>query len=140
VDVLDKDGTIITRIRRDEKDIIFTNEDKKKILAFWNTHPDYKASYKIFAKSTIFPKKYPSILTCRVTDNKIYIITYLRENQKSECFIYDVKGNFLKRTFIPLKLDSPLIISYPFDIYDGTLFQLIDNVETETWILHSTSI
>lgn len=140
VDVLDKDGTLIAKIRRDEKEVPFTNNDRKKIVDFIKTHPDYKNFYKIWEKMTIFPKKYPAILTCRVTGNKIYIITYLQKKQKSECFIYDLKGNFVKRTFIPLKSDSPLMISYPFDIYEGTLFQLIDNLETETWSLHSTSL
>lgn len=139
VDVLDKDGTLISKIRREEKDIPFTKEDRKKILDFWKMHPDYRTAYKVWGKITIFPKKYPAILTCRVADNKIYIITYLQKKQKSECFIYDLKGNFVRRTFIPLKSDSPLMISYPFDIYEGTLFQLIENVETETWSLHSSS-
>jgi hypothetical protein len=140
VDVLDKDGNLITKIRRDEKEIPFTDEDRRKILDFWKTHPDYRTAYKILEKITIFPKKYPAILTCRVTGNKIYIITYLQKKQKSECFIYDLKGNFVKRTFIPLKSDSPFMRSYPFDIYEGNLFQLIDNLETETWTLHSESI
>lgn len=140
VDVLDKDGTLITKIRRDENEIPFTNKDRKKIVDFLQNHPVYKRSYKVWEKMTIFPKKYPAILTCRVTGNKIYIITYLQKNQKSECFIYDLNGNFEKRTFIPLISDSPLMISYPFDIYEGTLFQLFDNLETETWSLHSTSL
>ena len=138
VDVLDKDGTFISKIRRNEKDIPFTDEDRKKILDFWKIHPDYRAAYKVWEKITIFPKKYPAIRTCRTANNKIYIITYLQMKQKSECFIYDFKGNFVRKTFIPLESDSPAMISYPFDIYKGILFQLIENSETETWSLHST--
>ena len=48
-------------------------------------------------------------------------------------------GTFVKKTTVPLKMVR-FIIPYPFDIKDKTLFQLVDNEDTEEWELHQIPI
>lgn len=137
VDILNASGESICNIRGNEKAIPFTGNDKKNLIEFWKTHPDYRENYKFWIERTIFPEKYPAISVCKIADDRIYIFTYLQNENKNECFIYDLKGNLIKRIFLPLQFESPKN-SYPFDIHGNTLFQLVENPDGEVWQLVTT--
>ena len=140
LDILAKDRKLLHRITRDIKKIPFTAKDRAKVIDFWKRNPDFKTNYKLWEKRTIWPKTFPAIFACRVSDNKIYIITYLRKDNESECFIYDFAGKFIRKVFIPLKINSPFMKDYPFNVYKDTLWQLVDNPDTDEWDLHTNVI
>lgn len=135
IDILDKQANKLHSIRRSDKPVPFTEKDKQAVLTYWRQHPYYRANAEYFKKKTEFPETYPAICTCRTAGNKIYVITYLRKQDKNECLVYNMQGKFLQRLFIPLIKESP--IAFPIiSIFDGQLFQIVDNFEKETWDLH----
>lgn len=135
IDILDKQANKLHSIRRSDKPVPFTEKDRQAVFTYWRQHPAFRTAVEYHKKKTEFPETYPAICTCRTAGNKIYVITYLRKQDKNECLIYDMQGKFLKRLFIPLIKEAP--VAFPlFSIYDGQLFQIVDNLEKETWDLH----
>lgn len=138
IDILDAKGKLLHSIRRHVKKNPFTKKDKQAVFDYWGRHPSYRSDVEDLKRRTIFPKYYPAISTCRAANGKIYVITHLGQKGKSECLVYDMKGKFQKRIFIPLLREAPhsLYVAPIFSIYGGQLFQLIDNPQKETWELH----
>jgi hypothetical protein len=141
IDILDAEGNLLYSIRRDDKKIPFTKKDKQILFDYWRQHPDYRKNFESIKRRFEFPEYYPAISTCRVANNKIYVITHLCRQNKIECLVYDMKGKFQKRIFIPLLREEPTgMYDILFSIYDEQLFQVIDNPEKETWELHINPI
>ena len=93
-----------------------------------------KSYVQSLKKKAIKPEYFPAIRTCRAANGKIYVITYLKKNKDSECFIFNLEGKQLKRTFIPLRDTSPLNTPM-FGIYNHHLYQLVENFDKEQWQL-----
>jgi hypothetical protein len=74
-----------------------------------------------------------------ITDDKIYVLTYYKEDNKSEFIVLDLKGNFITRIMFPLA-HSIFLEPYPYTIYEGKLYQIVENQETETWEMYTTDI
>ncbi len=138
IDVLDKAGEKRYSITYDYKRIKVTADDKKRVLYYLETDPETKPYFEMI-KPIIFPDYFPAIRNYYIADKKIYVITYKQENDKTECFIFDMKGTFLKQVFLPYVYINP-IDEYPAAIKNGTLYQLIENEETEEWELHINGI
>ncbi|HLP44706.1 MAG TPA: hypothetical protein VK469_02100, partial [Candidatus Kapabacteria bacterium] len=62
-----------------------------------------------------------------------------KEAEKSEFYIFDIKGTFLKKIMLPLK-EKDERLWYPYTIGNGKLYQLVEDEDTETWELHVTDI
>jgi hypothetical protein len=78
-----------------------------------------------------------------VSEDKIYATTYKKENDKTEMIILDLKGNILKRLFLPLSSIQPKrgVLRYDlFTVDRGKLYELIKNEETERWELFITDL
>ena len=140
VDILGPEGQVQARIRRDDKEIPFRKADKEEMFAFYEHHPLYKESFQRIKKRIIIPNKFPAILNCKVADNKIYIITFRVKDRKNECFVYNLDGSLLKRTFIKLLGESPDKKDTPFSILNDQLFQLVENPDDEQWYLYVSDI
>ena len=135
VDIFDTDGNKLNSITRNIKPIPFSEKDKQDVVSYWASLPYYKGFYESVKKRLNFPKYYPEIYQCRVSSTKIYIITYLTKDNKRECFVYDLDGKYLKRIFLPLKIESPVDHGI-FTIYNNKLYQVIENLNDETWELN----
>jgi hypothetical protein len=134
IGISDQNGNSIHTIKLEPRRIPFTDEDMKNIFTEMEADPKQKGFVQSLKKRSIKPDYFPAIRECRVANGKIYVITYLKEKEQSECYIFNMKGEQLKRKFIPLKVSSPLIKPL-FTINDGRLYQLIENVEKEQWQL-----
>lgn len=135
VDIFDIDGNKLNSITMNIKPIPFSEKDKQEVVSYWASQPYYKGFYEGVKKRLKFPKYYPEIYQCRVSNTKIYIITYLTKNNKRECFIYGLDGKYLKRIFLPLKIESPVDHGI-FTIYNDKLYQIIENLNDEIWELN----
>ncbi len=135
--ILDNTGKKLYSIaREDYKRRKFTSEDEKKFREVLKSR--FKAQYDRFKSRISFPDYFPEIFKFFIADNKIYISTWKRENEKIEFFIYGLKGKLLKHVFIPFVFQDALE-SYPEAIKNGKLYQLIEN-DDEEWELHITDI
>ena len=128
-------GNKLNSINRNTNPLPFGEKDKIEIISYWNSHPNYKGFYERMKKRLIFPKNFPEIYQCRISGNKIYIITYFEKDKKRECFIYNLEGQYLKRIFLPLILES--FIDYGvFTIHDEKFYQVIENLDKDIWELN----
>ena len=139
IKVLGPDLKELYTIKRSEKKRSVTDEDKKEIIDFLKTYPQTKDVIEIL-KPFHFPDYFPAIAGLVVTGNKIYVLTFKEdEAENDECLIMDLKGKLLKRAFLPLKMSTP-ILPYPYNIQEGTVYQVVEDEEEEEWAIHVTKI
>lgn len=140
VDILDADGNVHARIRRNDGRIPFGEADKEEMFAFYESHPLYRESFQRMKKRIIIPDSFPAILNGKVADNKVYIFTFRVKDKKNQCFVYDLDGSLIRRAFVELKGKSPDKKDTPFAISNNQLFQLVENPHEENWYLHVSDI
>ena len=134
IEILDAVGNNLHTIEMNPPKIPFTDEDFKNIFVKMEENFKDKGFIQSMKSKAIKPDYYPDIRTCRVADGKIYIVTYLKKEILSECFIFSMRGKQLSRIFIPLRDTSP-INTPPFIIYNSHLYQLVENIDEEQWQL-----
>jgi hypothetical protein len=130
--VFDENGNNISIIRRDYQLIEINDTDKK------NWHDELRRRYSFYPRikhRIKFATHFPAVryVVYDDTQKKIYAITGKKENKKTECFIFDHKGKFLKRTLLELK-------SGKYTFHQGKLYQLVENDENEKYELRISEI
>jgi hypothetical protein len=86
---------------------------------------------------------HPLLHHFQISDNKIYAITNKKIDNKNEIIILDLKGNILKRVFLPMLSKIPGRRPLRFDLFDadqGKLYELIKNDEIGKWVLYITEL
>jgi hypothetical protein len=134
IEILDENGNNLHTIKANLPRIPFTDEDMEKLFKGMEVNTKNKGYVQSMRKSAIKPDYYPAIRACRIADGKIYVVTYLKEKERSECLIFNMEGKQLKKVFIPLKDTSPIMTPL-FTISNGHLYQLIDNEAKELYQL-----
>jgi len=136
IKVFDHLGNKLFSFNYDYERIPVTSEDKKEIIKFFRNHPEYGTVYETRLKPVMkFPDVYSAARVLTVTDDKIYVLTYKRKEGKTEFIIFDIEGNFLKKSMVPFKNEN-IRQHYPFTINNGLLYQLVENIDDEQWELH----
>jgi hypothetical protein len=135
IEVFDKNGRLLYVIKKDYPPIKIQEEDKKELIEEFKKKPFLKNRWSFFKKmagnlDTMFPEYYPAIRDVFVTEDRIYVNTYIRKKDKEEYIVLDLKGDFLKKVFLP-RADSRLIA---FD--KGRFYFLKENEESVDWELH----
>lgn len=121
------------------KPLKVTKKTKKRVHDFFKSLPQFKQLYTIIKDRLKFPRYFPKIRSFFVADYKIYVLSWRRKEKKNECFIYDLEGNLINKTYFPLLQDN-IFLPYPFAIGNGKYYQLIENEDGETWELHISHI
>ena len=136
--VFDRNGNKLNEINRAYEKRKVTNADKKNELDYvqktttdWNKQ---KAMYEME-----FPEFFPAYFNFGVDNGKIYVFIDPKDN-KIECQVLDLKGNLLKRNFLPNSFGKQYFDARFFCIKEGQFFYLIDNENTEKWELHSLKL
>jgi hypothetical protein len=135
--VFDLQGNPLYQIEHEFSKKKITDDEKKRVIKYVQNHPRFKELYPIL-KPLRFPQYYPAIRSFKMGDNRIYVVTWIQRDQKTECVILETKGKVTKRVYIPLKYVDDLEI-YPFTFKGSRLYQLVEN-EDEEWELHITDI
>lgn len=120
----------------------FTSADKQKFMDYIDKEPALKKFTALDVKQNIsFPGEYPGMRFFNVDDKekKIYVIRWKEKDGKSDIWVFDLKGNFVKRAWVRFFEKDP-IIPYAYSIYSGKLYQLVEDAETEKWDLYITKI
>lgn len=143
VSVFDKKGKFLYSIdiNKGYKKPGFTGEDKKLFMDFIDKEPGFKRLSQFISKKAIkFPGYYPGIRFYNVDDKKVYVIRWKEKNGKSDIWVFDLKGNFIKRAWVKFFEKNP-IIPNAYSIHKGKLYQLVENEDTEgKWDLYVTDI
>lgn len=114
---------------------------KNSLDKFFSEDHRYKRPYTADKNRGLIelPSKLPEYRDYRIADNKIYIISNYRKNDKYEVFVYSIEGKLIKRTFIPL-IEKDLLNVFPFAISDGKLFQVVTDDDEEECKLKISNI
>ena len=139
VNIFDLKKDKITSIYRDYKPLKMTEKYKKDVFTMFKAMPDTKQIFEWLKKVVKFRDEFPPIQGLMTANDRVYILTYLEKDGKSEFFIYDMNGKFVKRIFLPLYYlygarPAPLTFN------NGKFYQLVENQDNEEWELHSIDV
>ena len=132
IHVFDYSGEKLYTIEHDYEKIKIPESFKQEVMAFFEKR--YPRIYRMAKQKGKFPEYFP-IRYFHVDDNKIYVLTFKSQEGKSEFYILDVKGKFLRKIMIPFE-DVEFLQAYPYTISNEKCYQIIENPETEEWELH----
>jgi hypothetical protein len=136
IHVFDQSGKKLYTIVPDCEKIKIPESFKQEVLAFFEKR--YPTIYRIAKQKGKFPEYFP-IRNFHVDDNKLYVLNFKNQEGKSEFYILDVKGKFLKKIMIPFE-EAEFLQAYPYTISNEKCYQLIENLDTEEWELHINEV
>lgn len=131
IHVFDENGNKIYDIHLDYEKLKITKKHEEVIVKDLCVLFDSSIMRRLIKEKGKFPTYFPARFFS-IANGKIYIPTYRKENGKNEFVILDIKGKFIKKTFLPFK-DQTLLMPYLYTIYNNTLYQLYDNEDSEAW-------
>jgi hypothetical protein len=138
IDVYDTAGKKVSSISQKYNRVPMSQSDSADITDYLKNSSRTKTFFPLF-KPLRFPSHFPAIMNLYTANEKIYVMTWRRKNRKTEFFVFDKKGQLIKKTFIFLAFQNPVEPS-PFAIRNNRLFQLVENEEAEEWELHISDI
>ncbi len=127
IKVFDKQGKQIRTISKKYKNLKISTDFKKKIINHYKTDPFLKQFYNYLSPISL-PDYFPAIRDMRVSDNKIYVVTYKIKEDKSEVLIFNTNGVFIRTVYLPIK-EQNVRLFYPYDIKNNHLYQTIETDE-----------
>jgi hypothetical protein len=130
--VFDKNGAQLSPITMEYERQAVNEEHKKGVINYIKTSPDYRETRDFFIKVLLFPDLFPAIWDFHVDKGRIYVLTYKLVEGKTETFIFDTKGQLLKKVFLPIHKENHFRVTSPFAVGNGNLYQLIEN-DDEEW-------
>jgi len=135
IDVFDNKGEKLYRMKKDYKQLKVPEEYKERTMKWYKNN--FKQFWNFFKDRISFKTYYPAVQRMVVTDDRIYILTYKKQKENTECIIFDLKGKEQKRVYLPLPQVYGTEIPI-FGILDNCFYYLMENEEEETWELHVT--
>lgn len=137
--VFDNTGKKLYTVTFEHEKLKITGEYKKRVHEWHKTYPEMRRFYDMIKDRLTFPEYFPGIRMFNVADGKVYILTHKKKDDKSELVVLDIKGNPLKRVFVPFA-ERDLRTFAPYTIKNDKLYQLIETDDNEAWELHITDI
>lgn len=138
IDVFNSEGTRLRTIRQPYTREKITDHIKNEVYKKYKNHPLFGKYYDMIKDEIVFPEYLPAIKNFRVADDKIYVLTYRREQNKSEFYILDLDGNILKKVLVPFEWHPAY---YPrYTVMNGKFYQLIKNKVMNKWDLKITQL
>jgi hypothetical protein len=140
-DVFDHQGNHLYSIdKNDQVEKIKVDDAYKKRLLNYiitNNKPMYDSYVR---KNFLFSKYLAPFKSFRVSDKKIFVVTFKEKDGMRELIVLDLKGKILDRLFLPLKSVKMHRAGGEdtYTVYKGVLYELVDNEKTEMLELHKT--
>jgi len=135
IEIIDLKGNRLTSIIPPIARVKINSNHKKKYRDYFKKNKHTKGFYRKNKHRFYFPDYFPRICTSLVADGKIYILTFRMNDSMSEFYVYRTSGAFegIVKLRLPVRF---LMTPYPFDIQDGKIYKLVENMEKEEWELH----
>jgi hypothetical protein len=137
IHVFNKEGNEEYVIKLNDETLKISEKHKEEILKDLFTLYTGPTMQDLIKAKGYFPEYFPARVF-HIADNKIFLPTYKKQAGKNEFIVLDLKGNLIKKIYLPFA-DRQLLLPYPYAIRDGRFYQLVDNEETQEWELHITS-
>ena len=76
-----------------------------------------------------------------VDSDRLFVLTYNFDDKGDrECLVMDLKGKALKTIYLPINEVYGMDFTFPYNIYEGNFYILIEDIEEETWELHKKEV
>lgn len=142
IDIFNDKGEKLPSIKREDYQLVeCTARYKEAVYYYYKTNPRTKDRFELIKQRLVFPTHLSAIRDFYPADKKVYIRTYKQADNKTEFFIYDTSGKFIKQVFLPnVEKNGYEYFSYLYTVEGGKLYQLAENESTEEWELYITDI
>lgn len=147
IDVFDSKGKKLYGIQKEYEKTPITSAEKERIENFLRQDPaiqqDLKQlggwnEFKKFLKFE-YPDHYAPIKGIEVSNNKIYVRTFISKNDKEKYIVMDLKGKILNTTWISRDLEVSILAQIAgaklYSIDNNKLYFIKENPDTEDWEL-----
>jgi hypothetical protein len=136
VEVFDNQGNKINQIKLDVNEIKLTAEYKKHLMNILKQNPEWDMATSIY--NIVLPDYFPAFYRFSVDNGKVYFLTHkLKSDNQREVIITNLKGNLLKRTYVPWIKDE---FHIQYAIENDKFYYILANETTEDWELHVEEI
>lgn len=130
--VYDRQGKALISFSVHDYEKLQVAEDfKKEVMAFLEKR--LITAFSHVKRNGRFPQYFP-LLSLQAADGKVYVQTFKRKMEKSEFYIFDLDGKFLRKTMVPFR-ESEFLCAYPFTIANEKIYQLFESSNTDEWVL-----
>jgi uncharacterized protein YlbG (UPF0298 family) len=136
IDVFDHRGERLYSINQEYQKVKVTKAYIKSRLE--NAKEIYRerpVAYEYFEMSALFPDYFPAIAHLYAEDGVLYVRTWKREKEKTEFYLFDMTGKFIKKILLPLAQKNAAVY-YPFTFHNSKLYQLVKDRDKKIWELH----
>jgi beta-lactamase regulating signal transducer with metallopeptidase domain len=145
IDVYKPDGTHLYSIKKDIKKIKVTDAFKQKVENYVKTKDPQL--WKIIEEWTVYYEYFPHFNSITFGDNKIYVTTFKEKGGKHEIIVLDLKGNILKKVFVPFKsfrlfteIPPHVIPTLNYGLKGNRLYEVLPKPSGDGYELHVTAI
>ena len=135
IDVFDNNGEKIKTVKLPCQREKVSEVHKESIYDGYRNHPLFGKYFDQIKKEIVFPEYLPAIKDIRISDDRIYALTYTRDKGKNLFYIIDLDGNLIAKKMIPFEWIS-IMVGNPYDIHKGKLYQMIKSEISGDWELH----
>ncbi len=136
MDRFDKRGQLKYSIKIDNIERKKVSPDDIEGIRTW-AKLRFKEDYeRIFKKKMKFTKYWPAVKTFFIDREVIYILSLATKNGKILWYLYDLKGNLIKKKYLPFVDQDDYLGMLPTTVNNYRLYQVVENEENEEWELH----
>jgi hypothetical protein len=140
IDIYNSKGENVQSIKQTYKKREITDSERMEIMGVWrDDYPFIKREWDMFKNMIKVPRYFPAFRTFSIADKRIYVQTCDIEKEKTKFVIFDLDGRFIKQVFLPFYYRN-IVTHFPYAIDRNTLYQLVENEDTDAWELHVTKI
>lgn len=136
--LFDSSGNLLKKLPLPLEPVKMTDELKKKYDEYYSTDKRIGPLYRQDRHMVKYSDYLPLVRRMFFDNGRLYVVSFNREDGKSEVLVTDLEGRVYKKGFLPIREQS-IHALYPLDIKNGKIYQLIENTE-EQWDLHVTDI
>ena len=138
----DQEGRSLDPVVLNIPKAIIPEKFKSDVLSWIKGDPYLKVITGEWKLKIIFPRYFPLMRNFTVRNDRIYCQTYIKKGTMSLFYIFNLKGECLKKIFLPSAERE--FIRYGtnkiYDFHHNRYYYLYDNVEEETWELFCTDL
>lgn len=141
IDVFDKTGSKLYRIEKQEPLISVPGDYQEKTERAFKKNPQFSGAWEFFKQRISYRKEFPAINDFAVDGDDLYVMTSRMNGPlERECIVMDLKGKEKKRIFLPIPEQYGFEFNSIYTLRDGLFFQLQEEEDSETWMLHRLSL
>lgn len=141
IHVIDPNGKVVQVLKPPLPKVTFTKKDKQGWIDSYMSNAEYRRQYHRIKHRFKYPRFFPMFQNFIVADGLIYVQTFKRDksDKNNQFVILDLQGELLKRVWLPLG-EYWDFTPGPYDIKNNTLYQILENEDSEEWELNITKI